>query len=130
MFPHAKIIQMHRDSKDVALSMYQRPFSQSHPYTCDIQDALHFCAQSERLMSHWSSLNSDQILDVTYESLVARPDFYGKQIFEFCGLSWKQDYLDFNKTIAPSFTFSELQVRQPITQDNVGKWQRYSDLFT
>ena len=130
MFPHAKVIQMHRQTRDVALSIYQRAFADGHPYACDIQSTLHFCEHSEKLMSHWSSLNSEQILDVSYESLVTRPDFYGKQIMEFCELPWKDEYLDFDQSIAASFTFSELQVRQPINQSAIGKWERYKELFS
>lgn len=129
MFPHAKIIQMHRDKRDIALSMYQRAFADRHAHACNIKDALHFCEYSEKLMSHWSSLNSNQLLDVAYESLVTRPDFYGKQIFEFCGLSWKDEYLDFDNSLAPGFIFSELQVREPINQSAIGKWERYEELF-
>ena len=129
MFPNAKVIQMHRDRRDVALSIYQAYFSQAHPYACDIKDTLHFCEHSEKLMSHWSCLNSDQILDVSYETLVERPDFYGKQIMEFCGLPWKQEYLGLDRHSNASFTFTDTQSNQVITQAAVGKWKRYKELF-
>jgi tetratricopeptide (TPR) repeat protein len=127
LFPQARIIQMHRNKPDVCLSIYSRPFSAGHNYATHWPDIDHFYSQAERLMGHWSSLNSAQILDLNYEDLVTDPKTYAKKLIKFCGFEWQESYLDFHQSVSQSFTFSELQVRQPIATKRINRWQKYSD---
>jgi hypothetical protein len=129
LFPEAKVIQLHRDIKDVSLSIYSRAFSAGHNYANRWPDLAHFYAESEKLMAHWSSMNSARILDLTYENLVENPDYYAKQLIEFCGFEWNDTYLDFHRSTNKSFTFSEMQVRQPITNRRIRRWEKYAEYF-
>lgn len=129
LFPEAKIIQLHRDPQDVCMSIYARAFSAGHNYANRWPDLMHFYAECERLMGHWSSMNSPRILDLKYENLVENPDYYAKQLVEFCGFNWDESYLDFHQAVNKSFTFSEMQVRKPIENNRVGRWQNYADYF-
>ncbi len=129
MFPQARIIQVHRDPRDIAISVYKKPFSDSHAYACNIEHALHQCEQAEKIMSHWSLINSNQIMDVNYSELVKNPKYYAAQIFGFCGLEWDDDYLEIDQASYESFTFSELQVRKKIHQQSIGAWKNYASLF-
>jgi tetratricopeptide (TPR) repeat protein len=129
LFPEARIIQLHRDPQDVCMSIYSRAFTAGHNHANRWQDLAHFYAECERLMAHWSSMNSSRILDLKYEDLVKNPEYYAKQLIEFCGFEWDSSYLDFHQSINKSFTFSEMQVRQPIASNRVGRWQNYSDYF-
>ena len=125
LFPEAKIIQLHRTAQDILLSVFSYPFAEGHAYACELESIRHQNEQAERLMSHWNSIHSPHILDLQYENLVRQPEYYAQQVFEFCGLSWKPEYLDFYQEIAASFTFSELQVRQAISTDRIGRWKNY-----
>lgn len=127
LFPDAKIIQMHRDKKDVCLSVFSHAFAQGHNYSNRWEDLNHFYTQTERLMAHWTSLKSPQILDLNYEDLVQDPNKYAKKLVEFCGFEWDKSYLDFYKSVNQSFTFSEIEVRQKIADKRVGRWQNYAD---
>jgi tetratricopeptide (TPR) repeat protein len=129
LFPEARIIQLHRDPQDVCLSIYSRAFTAGHNYANRWQDLAHFYSECERLMAHWSSMNSPRILDLKYEDLVENPEYYAKQLVEFCGFEWGSSYLDFHQSINKSFTFSEMQVRQPIANKRVGRWHNYADHF-
>ena len=129
LFPESRIIQLHRDQQDVCMSIYSRAFTAGHNYANRWQDLAHFYAESERLMGHWSSMNSSRILDLKYENLVENPSYYAKQLVEFCGFEWNESYLNFHQSTNKSFTFSEMQVRQPIANKRVGRWQNYAKYF-
>lgn len=129
LFPDARIVQLHRDPQDVCLSIYSRAFSSGHNYANRWADLAHFYTECERLMAHWSGMNSSRILDLKYEDLVANPVHYAKQLIEFCGFEWDESYLDFHQSNNKSFTFSEMQVRQPIANNRVGRWQSYANYF-
>lgn len=125
LFPDAKVVQVHRSIKDVCLSIFCHAFSQDHNYASSWSSLAHFHSESERLMKHWSSLKSDRLMDLNYEDLVRQPEEIGKQLVEFCGFSWSSDYLNFHKSINQSFTFSELEVRQPIGTQRIDRWRYY-----
>jgi Flp pilus assembly protein TadD len=127
LFPEARIVQLHRDSQDVCMSIYSRAFTAGHNYANRWPDLKHFYTECERLMAHWSSMNSPRIMDLKYEDLVENPEYYAKQLVEFCGFKWNESYLDFHQSTNKSFTFSEMQVRQPIANKRVGRWQKYAD---
>ena len=129
LFPEARIIQLHRDPQDVCMSIYSRAFTAGHNHANRWPDLAHFYAECERLMSHWSSMNSPRILDLKYEDLVENPEYYARQLVEFCGFEWDSSYLDFHQSINKSFTFSEMQVRKPIASNRVGRWQKYAEYF-
>lgn len=126
MFPDAKIVQMHRAAKDVCLSIYQKAFAPGHNYANRWEDLRHFNMQAERLMRHWSSIESPRLLDLQYEDLVREPERYAGKLIEFLGFEWDNSYLDFHKSMNKSFTFSELQVREPISEKRIGGWQNYA----
>ncbi len=127
LFPEARVIQMHRSAPDLALSIFTHPFAAGHNYANRIDDIAHFSEQAERLMAHWSSIHSTRVLDLNYEQLVSQPEHFAKQVVEFCGLSWDPSFLDFHESNAASFTFSELQVREPIDDKRVDRWRTYAE---
>lgn len=125
LFPDARIIQMHRSLQDVCLSIFCHAFTESHNYATAWPSLAHFWSEAERLMSHWSSLQSERVLDLNYEDLVQKPDEIGKKLVEFCGFSWDPSYLEFHRSVNHSYTFSEIEVRQPITAGRVDRWRNY-----
>jgi len=87
----------------------------------------HDLEQAERLMDHWASLHSPQIMDLHYESLVQNPNYYGELLTSFCGLNWTEEMLQPADGDQNSYTFSELQSRQPVSTARVGRWQAYAE---
>ncbi|RBP53291.1 tetratricopeptide repeat-containing sulfotransferase family protein [Arenicella xantha] len=129
LFPDARVIQMHRDKRDVCFSIYSHAFAPGHNYANRWEDLSHFYDECERMMAHWSSMNSPRLMDLNYEDLVQNPSHYAKQLVEFCGFEWNDSYLDFHQSINKSFTFSEMQVRQPIADKRIGRWQHYAEYY-
>jgi hypothetical protein len=126
LFPEAKIIQMHRDPKDVCLSIYERAFTSGHNYANRWEDLKHFHGSADRLMEHWSGLNSSQIIDISYEDLVQDAETTAKRLIDFVGFRWDKSYLDFHQSTHKSFTFSEIQVREPISAKRIARWKNYA----
>jgi len=127
LFPDAKVIQVRRNAKDVALSVYQHPFPLSHRYASSVEDALHAVSAADGLMDYWSSLNLEQVFDLDYQNLVNEPVKYARELTEFCGLSWSEELLQPLNSDQKFYTFSELQVRKSIDSSRVDRWQKYAD---
>ncbi len=73
-------------------------------------------------------------MGVSYEDLVAEPDDQTQRIAKHCGLEWNSACLNFHERVEASYTFSEMQVREPLNDKGVGAWRRYEEqlepLFT
>lgn len=125
MFPDARIIQLRRDPRDTCLSIYQRPFPEGHTYACDPQALAHAWREARDLMDHWAQLDPDRVMDLQFEEFVAHPRELSRTLAQFCDLQWRPECLDAGVGDAPSFTFSERQVRRSISSATVGRWHRY-----
>ncbi len=127
MFPDASIIYVRRDPRDVALSIYTRRFADGHAYATDLDSLAHYYWLSQQLMSHWQRIHPDRIIDIEYEQLIAEPETQTRSIAEFCGLEWRPECLEFHQRREASYTFSELQVREPLNAKGIGRWRNYSE---
>lgn len=127
MFPHAPVIHLRRDPRDVAWSMFKRAFRATFAYSADMEDLAHAVMMSERYMSHWKSVAPERILTVCYEDIVRDPEAAGKSIARHCGLEWDPRCLTPEELDIPCYTLSKVQVRQPINPAGVGQWRAYED---
>ncbi|SEK38495.1 Tetratricopeptide repeat-containing protein [Colwellia chukchiensis] len=114
IFKQVKVIQMRRTPEDLALSIFSQPFAPHHNYAANLKTIAHAIYHANQLMDFWREKFPQQVIDVDYNQLTLEPSAQGQRIFKFCGLTWHDDYLNFHTKLANSFTFSELQVRQPI----------------
>ena len=114
IFEQVKVIQMRRTPEDLALSIFSQPFAPHHNYAANLKNIAHAIFQANKLMDFWRDSFPGQVIDVNYNQLTNAPQEEAKLIFKFCNLDWNDDYLNFHKKHVNSFTFSELQVRQPI----------------
>lgn len=127
MFPQARVVQMRRDPRDVCLSIFTKPFAPVHNYACDLRALPDACEQATRMMNHWSALDPERVIDVSFEELVRNPVVQSQRLAEFCGLTWSEHCLDFHESTSPSFTFSERQVRSVVTDQGIGQWQMFAE---
>ncbi|MEM7430786.1 MAG: sulfotransferase [Pseudomonadota bacterium] len=127
LFPNAHVIYMHRDPRDVALSIYSRRFPAGHAYATDLANIAHCYKMSLELMAHWQTVAAGQILHVEYETLIANPESETQRLAEFCELAWRAECLDFHQRRDASYTFSEMQVREPLSDRGIGRWRHVAD---
>ncbi|WP_323845484.1 tetratricopeptide repeat-containing sulfotransferase family protein [Microbulbifer magnicolonia] len=125
LFPGCKVVHVRRDPVDTCFSILQQPFDDKSPHTCDINLLAMTYGHYRRQMEKWDALIGNQLLTVDYERLVTDTKKEAQRLFKFCGLEWRDDYLEFNRKSEVVQTFSALQVRQPIYKSSVGCWKQY-----
>ena len=128
IFPHAKVINLIRDPRDIAISNYQQNFKAKFSglgYSCSMSLIAHELNQYYEITDYWSGLFSDRILNVKYEELVEDPTAEGQRIMAYVGSSWDDKNLSFHESKEVVRTASVTQVRQPIYQTSKKKWKRY-----
>ncbi len=124
--PTATIVHCRRDPLDTCLSCYKRLFSHNHPYSYDLQELGQFYNLYQRIMSHWTAVFPDRIVEVVYEDLVQSFEIESHRLVTACGLEWEEKCLDFYQTERPIFTNPE-GVRRPIYGDSVRRWKCYEN---
>ena len=124
LFPHARIIHCTRHPLDTCLSIYFQYFGGSNAYAYDLASLGRHYSNYARLMAHWKSLGID-MLDVSYEALVADQAAVSREIIEYCGLDWDPCCLAFHQSPRLTRTASYDQVRKPVYSHAVGRWKHY-----
>ena len=124
--PNARIIHTCRDPRDTAMSCFSTLFAMGHPHTYDLAELGRYIRAYETLMAHWRRvLPQSAMIEVQYETLVDNLETEAKRIVDYCGLEWDEACLSFHKTKRPVRTASVIQVRQPIYNSSIGRWQPY-----
>lgn len=125
LFPDAKIVHTVRDPMDNGLSIY---FAHLHPsmrYAQRLESIAHWYRQYERLMAHWRALYGDDILDFSYDELVADPEPQVRGLLEFLDLPFEEACLEPHAVTGVVRTASSWQVREPLYQRSSGRWRNY-----
>jgi len=89
--PTARIIACRRSALDNALFIYFSRYRRRHEYAYRLEDIADYMRDYDRLMSHWSSIFGERILQVDYEELVTAPQDTAQEIYDFCGLGFVPD---------------------------------------
>lgn len=124
--PHARIIHVRRDPRDVCLSCFSKLFGEELPQTFDLGELGRYYCAYDAVMAHWRRvLPTGSMIDVWYERLVKDPERQTRRMLAHCGLEWDPRCLDFHLTQRRISTASAIQVRRPLYADAVGRWRRY-----
>lgn len=124
LFPNAKIIHAKRDLRDVAVSCWMTQFAKIN-WAFDPDHIADRMIQYHRMMQHWLQVLPDKIITTEYEQLVENPAYHSRRLIKALGLEWHSDCLNFHQQKNIIRTASVTQVRQPIYQKSVNRWQRY-----
>lgn len=122
-FPNARVVNVRRDPRDVALSMWQRRFTQAG---MNFTNRLEWIADQANLyrsyMRHWEESYPSQILSVHYEELVHNVEEVTRIMAEHCGLEWSENMLRPDQNQSRVQTASMWQVREKINHHSIGRW--------
>lgn len=129
MLPNAKIIHCKRNPVDTCLSNFRILFGDAMDYTYSLEELGRFYVAYCRQMEHWNKVLPGRFLDVQYEDVVSDVETQARRIIAHCGLEWDDACLDFHKTKRAVQTASVIQVRQPIYNSSVGRWEKYGELL-
>ncbi len=126
MFPNARIINLRRDPRDVALSVYKNYFvSEGNQYAYDLTELGQFYMLYLEMMDHWRRVLPGAIYDIGYEAVVTDIRTEAENLLAYCGLAWEESVLNFQETERVVKTASLHQVRQKIHTGSVAGWRRF-----
>ncbi|HWA19278.1 MAG TPA: sulfotransferase [Devosia sp.] len=130
MFPNAKIVHLNRSPIDTCLSMYKTSFgSPGLNYSYDLGELGRYFNLYRGVMRHWRHVLPAAFFELTYESLVERPEEETRRLFDYLGLRWNPAVLEFHRTKRDVKTASVAQVRRPIYKTSVNLSERYGELL-
>jgi tetratricopeptide (TPR) repeat protein len=124
--PNARVIHMTRNPVDTCYAVYKQLFARmAHPYSYDQKElALYYCLYRD-LMTHWKQCFPGAIFEVSYDSLIQDTENQMQRVFDFLGLEWRSEYLEYRKKKQAVGTASTAQVRQPVYRSSLEKWRHY-----
>tara|TARA_B100000575_G_C23015458_1_gene584813 strand:+ start:8 stop:1000 length:993 start_codon:yes stop_codon:yes gene_type:complete len=114
IFPNAKVINCVRDPMDIAWSNFKNYFSNSMPFTNNLEDIGKFYNLYKDLMSFWRKKFPNFIYDIEYLKLVENPKFEIEKLLNFCEIKWDENCLNHHKNDRAIKTASSTQARKPI----------------
>jgi tetratricopeptide (TPR) repeat protein len=127
LYPKARVIHCQRDPLDTCLSCFFQDFRSGHGYAHDLMALGAHYRLYERAMSHWNTVSGLEILDVSYEAVVADLESMARKMVSFLGLEWDPACLEFHRSSRRALTASYNQVRQPIYSRSVSRADRYAE---
>jgi len=131
--PKAKIVCLLRNPLDTIVSNYRQLFASNfsyYHYSLDLNDTYSFYKAFKAYAQQCAKAYPDNFKLVSYEELVKNPLNSSKDIFEFCDIPWEKNYTQIENNKTPVDTASALQVRRPITKNNVGNWRKYEVMLS
>ncbi|MEP7729512.1 sulfotransferase [Marinomonas primoryensis] len=132
LFPHARIISVRRDSRDIALSNYFTDYQAKHGgmgFAYDLTTIGEQLADHNLMMHHWKQIFPDQILEINYEDVVEDIEGSARKMLDYIGVEWQPSVLKFNELERSVKTASVWQVRQPLYKTSKAKWVNYLDML-
>ena len=128
MLPTAKIIHAIRDPMDSCFSCFTHLFKNSMLFAYDLSALGDYYALYAQAMQHWHTvLPSTVMFDLPYEQMITNHEALSKQLVEYIGLPWDPNCLNFYKNDRIVKTASLTQVRKPIYQTSVLRWQYFAE---
>jgi Flp pilus assembly protein TadD len=122
--PAAKVIWVRRNPLDTAWSCYRTRFAEGNPWSNTPQNTVRFIAGYEKLMRHWQGIYGKDMMQVDFDGFVMDPEPGIAQMLKFLELP-KADLSQFHEQDGTVATASFAQVRQPVNQKGIGKWQPF-----
>jgi len=130
LFPNARVIHCQRSPLDTCVSCYLQNFAHGLRFTYNLEHLGIAYRAYQKLMNHWVVELPLKMFHVQYEVLVEQQETVSRQLIEFCNLEWDDNFLQFHRHSREVKTASFWQVRQPMYQSSVGRWQRYQPFLT
>ena len=76
-------------------------------------------------MEHWMKFDTNDIFEISYESLLKNPEKNVSEMLSFLDISWEDDCLKFYENKRTVSTPSYTQVRQPLYKSSMRRWRNY-----
>lgn len=130
-FPEARVVNLRRDPRDVALSMWMRRFPAPG---LGFTNHLPWIADQANLyrayMQHWETAYPEQILSIDYQDLVRDLENTSRRMAQHCKIEWSDAMLRPEENQNTVRTASIFQVREKVHDASIGRWHAFGDQIT
>jgi len=127
-FPNARVIDVRRDPRDVALSMWRQRFPMAGMnFASKMANIADQANLYRTYMADWQRAYPIKILSIDYEALVEDHCHFAHSIALHCGLEWHEAMSRPEDNRALVRTASVHQVRQRVHNRSVGNWTVLGD---
>lgn len=124
--PGVRLIVVHRDPRDIALSIYRNRFKDdTHRYGNDLADIADEIRLFKESVAYWKARLPGVIHEIRYEHLVSDPEPQARALIAAAGLDWEPGCLSFHESKGAVQTLSLAQVRQPIHAGRRAAWMAF-----
>ena len=123
--PEARIVHVKRDARATCWSNFKHIFGKGNGFACDLQDVSEYYKMYIDLMAFWHDKFPGRVYDLNYEALTEHQEDETRKLFEYIGLNWEDQCLEFHKTKRAVQTASVTQVRQKMYQGSSDEWRKY-----
>ena len=110
----------------MALSIFFLHLDPRLSWALDLGDIAHYLRQYRRLMAHWRTVFGEDLMDFNYDDFVRDPRPAARRLFEFCGLTWEDRYLELSESAGAVKTASVWQVRRSLYRHASGRARHYA----
>ncbi len=127
-FPHAPLIAVSRDPRDVIVSAMQHDMTHGFHCTYRLEDAAHHLAAVSDLTESYRTTGIEPYR-FRYESFIADQERETKRLMAFLGLDAEPAQQAFHQSPRHAPTPSYAQVREPLHGRAIGRWRNYAGLL-
>lgn len=113
-----------RDPVDTALSIWLRNFPPIYDYANDLGAVFNYLEFAFDALQRWRDAGVTIRL-IDHASIISEPAREGSALFDWLGLTWRDEYLKPENRTQPVPTFSAAQVRKPISTDVARRMAAY-----
>ena len=124
--PDIKVVHTVRNPIAVCWSNFKQYFNAQGPqFPYDLADIAEYYRLHDDLMQFWKERFPGRIYDLNYERLTENQEEETRKLLDYCGLSWDERCLEFEKTERAVMTASAAQVRSKIYKGSSEAWRRF-----
>lgn len=124
--PEAAIVDVRRDPRAVAWSIFRTYFSASgNDYAYDLADIAHQFGLYQRTMDSWSARLPQRVHRLSYEALTENQEAVTRALLDSCGLPFEDACLAFHQSRRAVNTASAAQIRKGLYTGSSEKWRAY-----
>ncbi len=125
LFPNSKFIHCKRNNLDTIFAIYQN-FLTKMSWTHSFENIIDYLNSYLDVTKYFEKKFSNKIYSLNLSDLTQDSSRISKEIFEFCGLEWSKESLEYHKRKdLYSKTASNIQIREKIYEYDKKKYKIY-----
>ncbi len=126
MFPNAKFIHVYKNPIDGCFSCYKQLFTAGQEFSYCLDNLSDYYLDYQNLMQHWNAIIPKNVIyNISYEKLIENPEKQMRAILGFINIPFDKKCLDFHKQSRTVSTASSGQVRRPLFNTSIRRWEKY-----